>query len=1824
MNRKKKCFILISIIVLTIGLTTKIVMGSKPKSIEKILKEEAYAYLPKEAREYIQKEYEKTGEIIRTEKNKKADMPYLNPAYIDYLSSSEKDKSGSLPPVTVIDYEGPTEKLNDNIPSKYNLKNVDNKSFVTPNRNQGRLGICWAFASAGVAESHLLKTTNTSYSSNSKLISERQIDYATAVNGLSDYNSEYVSFIDRDLGDGGNFYISTIAMANGISLFDYNDFKSYNDGDLTKMEIKDVLSYNKSSLELNSTTNMPTLNIRASTDNLTDNQLSSRTSFLNQIKSNIMNNGAAFVSTYMSSSCQYQDPTLNNLVIDVYNCTQNDGHAMQIIGWDDDLEYSYCSDNNKHTTVTSSCNNVVHGKGVWILKNSWGTTNTPNPYLAYDSAKSNISFITNVTNTNNKTWDNNYIIGDGSVATSSHEYLLSDTKIRNDETVKKVKFLTNALNKTYTVEITKKDGTKKTLNKTVANPGLVTFDIDDAVVDSNSKIKITSTGYFIDRVMIFTSNVDKTPYINLEKYNNTSISETELRFYSDTKNIPSGSTLVYKLYDENNNDVSNKITVTNNVVAENNINTKIRFLSTLSNGDYVLKVLYNNNVVNSINIDTKKMTGAGTASNPYVITNPTQLYQIREHLDAYYILGNDIDLTEATHEGGRLSKKSEACSQGFGWEAINNFSGTLDGKGYTVRGLYQNNYLKCDNGQTKEWANNNNGLFNSVTKNATIKNINIEDFDITCQGSYCGALVSKYMSSVNESGSTNYADTTEYSALFQNITIKNSKINGIENGSNPNSSYRYTYGGGLFGSAESLYGNITFSNIYIDIKTEGKFIETSKLVHYISGKNVDINNIQLTGNIIGRVDSGENTAILNNSMFAQDNNNVSIKNVLSTINGEKIGSHLLGTVWGDANYLTIKGVNGLKIADKDMAYRFDNQMNANISGTNFYDPTSQLIELTKNSNYSTWENINNYWNLGPVNGIARIPVLKIANFEYTSIPDITLMQQLNKKVNIYDYVTPKTEDAKRISYKSNDENIVKLDEKGNIIPVSSGNTTIHVESLYDGYIKDVPIDVEYLPHYTINFDANSGTGKMNSIEVATNTNYVLPANEFTKEYYEFKGWNTAADGTGTSYNNLSQIPAMNDKESITLYAQWIGEEIDITFDANGGTVTPNKKTIRYGENYGNLPIPTRPGYAFTGWYVENNGGRISVDADTRIFGNNLIAGWRENAYTIIYDANGGNLKNNYSNPNNLEFMSNTVAITIALNNSTTQLSDVLYEKEGYTFKEWNTKSDGTGASYSAEETIQLTNVENDALRLYAIWKSNQGTITYNSNNGLSQTKTQNITYDVDLKLNKNTFTKEGYTFKEWNTKSDGTGTSYRDEQIVNIGNNLTLYAQWEINKYTITFNSNDGTNNRKTQSLIHNTVTKLNKNTFTREGYTFKEWNTKADGTGTSYQDESQISINSNLNLYAKWQLNKYKVVFNTNGGNKIEDQTVDINTKVTKPQNPTKSGYTFIGWYKDTNLTAVFNFSDKITKDTTIYAKWEKQQTIANGVYTISSALNNNYVLDLKGKVQNSSNIQLYKSNNSAAQKWQVTYLKDGYYKITIASNNNYALNVYGGKKVNGTNVQLYKYKVDPSVHWIIKDVGGGYYNIISKSNNLALEINGGKVKNGANIDVWQNKNANNQKFKFTKVTTSSPAKQTIANGVYKISSALNNNYVLDLKGSLQNSSNIQLYKSNNTAAQKWQVTYIKDGYYKITIASNNNYALNVYGGKKVNGTNVQLYKYKVDPSVHWIIKDVGGGYYNIISKSNNLALEIHGGKVKNGANIDVWQNKNANNQKFKFTKTN
>ena len=327
----------------------------------------------------------------------------------------------------------------------------------------------------------------------------------------------------------------------------------------------------------------------------------------------------------------------------------------------------------------------------------------------------------------------------------------------------------------------------------------------------------------------------------------------------------------------------------------------------------------------------------------------------------------------------------------------------------------------------------------------------------------------------------------------------------------------------------------------------------------------------------------------------------------------------------------------------------------------------------------------------------------------------------------------------------------------------------------------------------------------------------------------------------------------------------------------------------------------------------------------------------------------------------------------------------------------------------------------------------------------------------------------------------------------------------------------------------------------------------------------------------------------------------------------------------------------------------------IKNGIYTISSGINNDFSLDANGGViKKGTNIQLYKSNTSLAQQWKVTYLKNGYYSIVSAKNNRFALDVAGGKKKKGTNVQLWKSNKSNAQQWLLKDAGGGYYYIISRSSGLYLDAKGGKAKNKTNIQVWTGNKKSSQKFVFSPVVS---GKKTIKDGVYVLSTAASKSAVLELSGGVEkNGSNIWLYNFNNSKAQQWVVKYLGDGTYEIsnynpTYSSGmgsldegdpnkgifvercygqdcfnmyvplSGYSLDVAGGKKTKGANVILYKSNRKNNQRWIIKDAGGGYYNVISKLNGLSLDAYGGKTTNKTNIDTWTSNTSNAQKFKFT---
>ncbi|MBO4677098.1 MAG: InlB B-repeat-containing protein, partial [Oscillospiraceae bacterium] len=114
---------------------------------------------------------------------------------------------------------------------------------------------------------------------------------------------------------------------------------------------------------------------------------------------------------------------------------------------------------------------------------------------------------------------------------------------------------------------------------------------------------------------------------------------------------------------------------------------------------------------------------------------------------------------------------------------------------------------------------------------------------------------------------------------------------------------------------------------------------------------------------------------------------------------------------------------------------------------------------------------------------------------------------------------------------------------------------------------------------------------------------------------------------------------------------------------------------------------------------------------------------------------------------------------------------------------------------------------------------------------------------------------------------------------------------------TVTFNANGGTGEMEAQPVTMGEEATLPKNGFTRTGYTFVGWNTKADGSGTAYTDKAKVNLTENTVLYAQWKVDQHTITFDTAGGSEIAPITADYGTAVTAPAAPTKTGYTFSGW---------------------------------------------------------------------------------------------------------------------------------------------------------------------------------------------------------------------------------------------------------------------------------------------------------------------------------------
>lgn len=1246
----KKIYKLITIILVTIfmitGSTFITSSNNRYKSINEILSKEYYSYLPEEAIDYIKETYESTGDLILTEKNKEDNSPYLNPEYINYLTLSEDEqkKVDAIPESIIVDYQEPIAKA-DTLPSKYNLAAVDTNgdgkadaNYTTPMKNQAELGICWAMTTSESAETYLMLKNKKTYKAGETLVlSPRQLDYVTSRDGVKNYSNEYAN---HDLGEGSSFSLTSKVLAEGPTMFSeswpYTLSLSYD-----KLNYHEVFDSQQSVLEVNKTIQMPVLNIK-NLDLTKSANVTLKNNYLKTIKQLIRTYGGPYVGTMAPN---FPCAAVNSLdssglqIIDVDGtCTKDGSHAMQVIGWDDNYQYKYCIDGKQHTKWTSSCSssNTVTGKGAWILRNSWGeSSKNKYTYLTYESTNSYFGFITDL-NTEKK-WDTTFSQTEKNLETTKTAILDSsnkswtravatpNTKFNVNAKLYKIKYKASVQNATYRVYLSTTGLDKdyvKLSEEVIEYPGYSTVDLSNYnyIITNNSKVMIESSAekYNFEQqcIALLTKDTTGTKQINApdviytENNNNMQNNLYKVNIPSTTYNIPSGTNLTYEIYNQSGSNITSSTVIENTVVANNKTNT-IVYVPKPTNGIfYTVKIKINNTEIatSQLMLSHVPSEGKGTVSNPYVIKTPEELYSINNLLDKHFVLGNDIDMTDATQKLGGF-----AYNNGEGWNGIGSFnSRSFNG---SLNGYYNGRYHKIIGMKIGE-----NGLFAKLVGEdnpITIKNIIFEDCIINSS-----ALISDTIESVSNT------------INIENIAVIDSKFK--ESRLLANNIHSYIQNGVVI---NNIYTDSTFDNEILGLIS----YENAALDRQNSNATLEISNIEFLGRVINQN--------VQSALFAMAQGTTNISNILYNYK-QPAQSHIVYVFYKspayDAHKPTLKNVYYIgNVQPTGNSTEDDSYIKSNV--------TKKSISSIKNSSsYNTWQNFTSSWKYNT----NRIPSLKFINLEQTNITDFEILEGVSK--NITDYVTPNKDAAMNVSATTTTPKIISIQD-GVVTGLSAGLGRLHVVNNYDGTEKDITVKV--IPKKVTVTIINTDTGQKGTAEVDNFSTVKLSPNVFTKTGYKFKNWNTKEDGTGTTYEDRAQVSLT---DNLTLYTMWTPIKYSIKYDSNTGTGTMTDSTgIEYDKQFElKENTYTKENYIFSNWNTKKDGTGKSYNNKAKVM--NLTASEETITLYAIWIDPSDILNSFYDNSVYYDGKEHTIDVRADLNNINIKYS---YNGSGYTLTE---------------------------------------------------------------------------------------------------------------------------------------------------------------------------------------------------------------------------------------------------------------------------------------------------------------------------------------------------------------------------------------------------------------------------------------------------------------------------------------------------------------------------------------------------------------------------
>lgn len=453
------------------------------------------------------------------------------------------------------------------------------------------------------------------------------------------------------------------------------------------------------------------------------------------------------------------------------------------------------------------------------------------------------------------------------------------------------------------------------------------------------------------------------------------------------------------------------------------------------------------------------------------------------------------------------------------------------------------------------------------------------------------------------------------------------------------------------------------------------------------------------------------------------------------------------------------------------------------------------------------------------------------------------------------------------------------------------------DSLYDfttPVTDDLTVEAHWTKNtYTVSFDSNGGSD-VDSQQVECKDTVSQPDNP-TLDGYTFQGW--TLDGDPYDFNT----PVTS---SITLKALWskntpVAKKHTVTFDSGEGSKV-DSQTVKEGDPVSKPDNPTREGYTFNGWLL----GGDPYDFTTPVMQDlTLTASWTKNksTYTVKFDLNGGD--------GNIADQKVKEGSTIDRPANPT--------REGYTFMGWQ---------YEDSDWNFLNTVASN-MTLTAQWKRNEVkkyTVAFDTADG---TSIDPQTIRDGGKVSKpDDPTREGYEFKGWTLN----GVDY--DFTAPVKADLVLTAVWTPVKpktYTITFDTDGGT--VVPSQTVKDKGTATEPTAPTKTGYEFKGW--LLDGKTYDFT----TPVTKDVTLKAKWEKTKvesYTVAFNSAEGSEVASQTVEQGKTAVKPDDPTREGYTFLGWYAG---DAAYDWDTPVTGNLILTAHWQKDEQPQPKTYTVT-----------------------------------------------------------------------------------------------------------------------------------------------------------------------------------------------------------------------------------------------------------------------------------------------